>query len=42
MPRPGLIMRMLGDPDVTPHSKIEKELLRGIADAAIASGIEKT
>ncbi|CAF4856158.1 unnamed protein product [Rotaria sp. Silwood1] len=30
-------MRMMGDVDSTPNIKIEKELLQGIADAAVAS-----
>ncbi|CAF1081158.1 unnamed protein product [Adineta ricciae] len=37
MPVPGLIMRMIGDIDTTPNIKIEKELLKGISDAALAS-----
>jgi hypothetical protein len=35
---PGLIMQMIGDADSTPNIKIEKELLQGISDAAVASG----
>ena len=35
---PGLIMRMIGDIDFAPNIKIEKELLQGISDAAVASG----
>lgn len=38
---PGLIMRMIGDVDSTPNMKTEKELLQGIADAAVASGGQK-
>jgi hypothetical protein len=40
MPVPGLIMRMIGDIDSTPSIKIEKELLQGISDAALASGTQ--
>ncbi len=40
---PGLIMQMIGDADSTPNIKIEKELLQGISDAAVASGkVKKT
>ena len=38
---PGLIMRMIGDADSTPNIKTEKELLQGITDAAVASGVQK-
>ena len=34
-------MRMIGDVDSTPNIKTEKELLKGIADAAAASGAQK-
>jgi hypothetical protein len=30
-------MQMIGDVDSTPNIKIQKELLQGISDAAIAS-----
>ncbi|CAF4902841.1 unnamed protein product [Rotaria sp. Silwood1] len=38
MPTPGVIMRMISDPDSIPNIKTEKELLQGISDAATASG----
>jgi hypothetical protein len=38
---PGLVMRMIGDIDTTPSVKIEKELLQGISDAAVASSMSK-
>lgn len=38
---PGLIMNMVSDTDSTPNMKLQKELLKGIGDAAIASGIRK-
>lgn len=38
MPMPNLIMRMMGDPASTLSVRMEKELLRGISDAAEASG----
>ena len=38
---PGLIMRMIGDADSTPNIKLEKELLKGISEAALASGTPK-
>ena len=41
IPVPDLIMQMIGDADSTPNVKLEKELLQGIADAAIASGKQK-
>lgn len=37
LPVPGLIMKTIGDPDSTPNMKVEKELLQGISNAAIAS-----
>ncbi|CAF4944761.1 unnamed protein product, partial [Rotaria sp. Silwood1] len=37
MAAPGLIMRMIGDAESTPSIKLEKELLKGISDAAVAS-----
>ena len=39
---PGLIMRMIGDVDSTPNIKTEKELLKGIGDAAVASGAQNS
>jgi hypothetical protein len=35
---PNLIMRMMGDSTSILNVKLEKELLRGISDAAEASG----
>jgi hypothetical protein len=32
---------MIGDADSTPNIKLEKELLQGISEAALASGTEK-
>ena len=37
---PGLIMRMIGDADSTPNIKIQKELLQGIPEAAVAAGTQ--
>jgi hypothetical protein len=31
-------MQMIGDADSTPNIKLQKELLQGISDAAVASG----
>jgi hypothetical protein len=38
IPIPSLIMRMIGDAISTLNVRLEKELLRGISDAAVASG----
>ena len=38
IPMPSLIMRMIGDAVSTLHIKLEKELLHGISEAAVASG----
>ncbi|CAF3523516.1 unnamed protein product [Rotaria socialis] len=37
IPVPGFIMRMITDADTTPNIKMEKELLQGISEAAVAS-----
>ena len=38
IPMPSLIMRMIGDAVSTTHTKLEKELLHGISEAAVAAG----
>ncbi|CAF4191706.1 unnamed protein product, partial [Rotaria sordida] len=38
IPIPSLIMRMMGDATSTLNVRLEKELLQGISDAAVASG----